>query len=485
MKKPITTAEIRDAYLKFFEEKGCQIWPSSSLVPDDPSLLLTVAGMVQFKPYFLQQKKLDDKYVGTTTTQRCVRTNDIDIIGTDGRHLSFFEMLGNFSFGKYFKREMCAWAWEFSTEVLQLEKDRIYVTVFTDDDEAAQIWEETGVDKSHISRLGEDDNFWTAGATGPCGPCSEMYYDQGKEYGCGSPDCKPGCDCDRFLEYWNLVFTQFDQQEDGSRIPLEKKNIDTGMGLERVAAIMQGVQSNFDTDVLAALVDLGKQLSSLTPKELEEEQNQVSLKIIADHARAIIFMIGDGILPSNEGRGYILRRLIRRSALHGKRLGFQTPFLESYIPKIIELMGKNFPQIKENYSLIQKTLDTEESRFNRTLAHGQKYLNDKLGTLDGKNLSGKDAFTLHDTYGFPLELTQEICNEAQVTVDVESFNKLMEDQKQRARNAREDNAWEEDDNIIESLVNKHPKTEFCGYNNYDTQVRVLDIVQENQVVESA
>lgn len=249
----MTSAEIREKYLKFFESKGCKRMPSSSLIPDDPSLLLTSAGMVQFKPYFLHQKELDPAYIGTTTVQKCVRTNDIDNIG-DARHLSFFEMLGNFSFGCYFKQEMCAWAFEFSTEVLGLPKDKLYFTVFEDDDETIEIWKSLGVAEDHISRLGEDDNFWRAGPTGPCGPCSEIYFDQGPEVGCGSPDCKPGCDCDRFLEYWNCVFTQYDGQEDGTLAPLKTKNIDTGMGLERMAAIMQGVTNNYDTDVLRSLV---------------------------------------------------------------------------------------------------------------------------------------------------------------------------------------------------------------------------------------
>lgn len=257
----MSTAEIREKYLSYFEAKGCKRWPSSSLIPDDPSLLLTSAGMVQFKPYFLQQKQLEAPYVGTTTAQKCVRTNDIDIIGTTGRHLSFFEMLGNFSFGAYFKKEMCAWAYEFSTEVLGLPAERLYFTVYLDDDETIEIWKGLGVPEDHISRLGEEDNFWRAGPTGPCGPCSEIYYDQGEEFGCGSPDCAPGCDCDRFLEYWNLVFTQYDGQEDGSFVPLPKKNIDTGMGLERIAAIMQGVQSNYETDVLRSLVGVGERLT--------------------------------------------------------------------------------------------------------------------------------------------------------------------------------------------------------------------------------
>ena len=281
----MTTAEIRESYLRFFEEKGCKRLPSSSLIPDDPSLLLTSAGMVQFKPYFLHVKEFDPDYIGATTVQKCVRTNDIDIIGTTGRHLSFFEMMGNFSFGKYFKKEMCAWALEYSTDVLELPIEKLYFTVFEDDDETIEIWKSLGVEESHISRLGEDDNFWRAGPTGPCGPCSELYYDQGPEFGCGSPDCAPGCDCDRFLEYWNCVFTQFDGQEDGTLAPLPTKNIDTGLGLERTAAIMQGVQSNYETDVLRSLVGVGERLTgkkydgNMIPGALSPEQANIDLSL--------------------------------------------------------------------------------------------------------------------------------------------------------------------------------------------------------------
>ena len=323
----MTSAEIREKYLSFFESKGCKRLPSSSLIPDDPSLLLTSAGMVQFKPYFLHVKEFDPNYIGATTVQKCVRTNDIDIIGTDGRHLSFFEMLGNFSFGKYFKKEMCTWAMEFSTEVLGLPKEKLYFTVFLDDDETIEIWKSLGVDESHITRLGEDDNFWRAGPTGPCGPCSELYYDQGPEFGCGKEDCGPGCECDRFLEYWNLVFTQYDGQEDGTLAPLPTKNIDTGLGLERMAAIMQGVQGNFETNELRGLISLGEQLSgkkyvgSANTAAIKGEQGAIntSLRIISDHARSVSFMIADGILPSNEGRGYVLRRLLRRHGYNQPR----------------------------------------------------------------------------------------------------------------------------------------------------------------------
>ncbi|HAM15817.1 MAG TPA: alanine--tRNA ligase, partial [Eggerthellaceae bacterium] len=406
----MTTAEIREKYLQFFEGKGCKRMPSSSLIPDDPSLLLTSAGMVQFKPYFLHVKEFDPDYIGSTTVQKCVRTNDIDIIGTTGRHLSFFEMMGNFSFGKYFKKEMCAWALEFSTDVLELPREKLYFTVFENDDETIEIWKSLGVPDDHISRLGEDDNFWRAGPTGPCGPCSELYYDQGPEFGCGKPDCAPGCDCDRFLEYWNCVFTQFDGQEDGTLAPLPTKNIDTGLGLERTAAIMQGVQSNYETDVLRSLVGVGERLSlksydgNMIPGALSPEQAKIdlSLRICADHSRSVSFMIADGILPSNEGRGFVLRRLLRRAVVHGQKLGIEGPFLCEYFEQIIKLMGHVYPEIVDNRELVESVIRSEEERFGRTLHTGQAYLDEALDSIaEGGTLPGDAAFKLHDTYGFP------------------------------------------------------------------------------------
>ncbi len=482
--KPISSAEIREAYLKFFEEKGCQRWPSSSLVPDDPSLLLTVAGMVQFKQYFLQQKHLDSRYVGTTTAQKCVRTNDIDIIGTDGRHLSFFEMMGNFSFGAYFKTEMCAWAYEFSVDVLGLDPERIYVTIFEEDEETAGIWEAVGVPSEHISRLGADDNFWVAGPTGPCGPCSELYYDQGPEVGCGRPDCAPGCDCDRFLEYWNLVFTQFDRQEDGTMVPLEKKNIDTGLGLERMAAIMQGVTSNFDTDILHGLVNVGERLSGSTYGA--DEDADLSLRIMADHSRAIVFMIGDGILPSNEGRGYVLRRLLRRAVRHGRLIGIEGPFLGEFLTAICDEMGAVYPEIVENKALIEKVLLSEEERFNRTIDKGLVYLEEETaGMGDGDTLDGVRAFTLHDTYGFPVELTAEICAEQGIQVDMEGFEREMTAQRERARAARNDEAWTGFGDIFTHIRDTHGPSEFVGYKEDECDAKIVDIIIDGKIVDEA
>lgn len=481
----MTTAQIREKYLKFFEEKGCKRMPSSSLIPDDPSLLLTAAGMVQFKPYFLQQKHLEAPYIGTTTVQKCVRTNDIDIIGTTGRHLSFFEMLGNFSFGEYFKEEMCAWALEFSTEVLGLPMDRLYFTVFEDDDETIEIWKNLGVDPSHISKLGEDDNFWRAGPTGPCGPCSELYYDQGPEVGCGSPDCAPGCDCDRFLEYWNCVFTQYDAQEDGTLVPLPKKNIDTGMGLERIAAIMQGVDNNYDTDILRDLIAVGEDLSHTTYKQ--DPATDLALRIIADHSRAVTFMIADGILPSNEGRGYVLRRLLRRAVMKAHSIGIEGAFLSHYIEKIVELMGSVYPEIVENKELIDRIVLSEEERFGATLKQGQVYLEEALDALDGSVLSGDQAFVLHDTYGFPIEVTQEICADRGITVDEEGFAVCMEEQRARARAANVDDAdaaWSTFGGVYVEVLDKVGPTSFVGYDTLETTSIIEAIVKDGQTVDA-
>ncbi len=484
--KYMTTAEIREAYLSFFERKGCKRMPSSSLIPDDPSLLLTSAGMVQFKPYFLQQKHLDDAYIGATTSQKCVRTNDIDIIGTTGRHLSFFEMLGNFAFGKYFKNEMCAWALEFCLDVLELPKEKLYFTVFEDDDETFDKWLELGVEKSHISRLGEDDNFWRAGPTGPCGPCSEIYFDKGEECGCGSPDCKPGCDCDRYVEFWNCVFTQFDAQEDGSMPELPFKNIDTGMGLERIAAIMQGVNSNYDTDILRSLVGVGERLSGY--EYGKDDKVDLALRIMADHSRAVTFMIADGILPSNEGRGYVLRRLLRRAIMKGNLIGIQGEFINEFVDEIVRLMGDVYPEIVENRELIRRLISSEEQRFGATLHQGKAFLTDELENLKGNVLSGKVAFKLHDTYGFPLEVTTDICGEQGIDVDIDEFNTEMEAQRERARHAGESDAeaaWSTYGGVFAKLLDEHGKTQFVGYDNLETTGKVVALIRKGESIEAA
>lgn len=458
----MTTAEIRSAFLTFFEERGCKLFPSSSLIPDDPSLLLANAGMNQFKQYYQGKKTM--KEIGATSCQKCVRTNDIDIIGSDGRHASFFEMLGNFSFGGVSKRQACAWALELSTEVFHLPIERLYFTVFTEDDETYEIWRSLGIEESHISRLGEDDNFWAAGPIGPCGPCSEIYYDMGEDVGCGRPDCAPGCDCDRFLEYWNLVFTQFDRQEDGSMPELPHRNLDTGMGLERMSAIMQGKTSFFDSDVMQGLIKLGEDVTGVAYVSDDYTGPSRSLRIIADHARSVDFMISDGILPGNEGRGYVLRRLLRRAVFHGRLLGVEGPFLTRFIDEVNVLMGDAYPELLKNAQLVRGIVAAEEERFSKTLDTGRIYLDEALDALEeGAVLDGAAAFKLHDTFGFPIDLTVEIAEGAGHAVDIDGFNREMELQRERARANVKGDAWGSFNDIWVELSDALPATEFTGY----------------------
>ena len=470
--KTMTTAEIRDDFLKFFESKGCKLYPSSSLVPDDPSLLLTNAGMNQFKEYYQGIKTMPE--IGACSCQKCLRTNDIDNIG-DSRHLSFFEMLGNFSFGGYSKADAIAWAWEFITseEHLGLPEDRLYMTVFEDDDEAIELWHSHGVPYEHISRLGADDNFWAAGPTGPCGPCSEIYFDQGPEF----EGEAPGDDGDRYLEFWNLVFTQYDRQEDGSLPDLPHRNIDTGMGLERIAAIMQHKGTNYDGDVLASLIGVGESLSGRTYGD--DARADRSMRIVADHSRAVTFMIGDGILPSNEGRGYVLRRLLRRAVYHGRLLGIQGIFLSTYSSEVMRLMADVYPQLTENKALILSLLRAEEERFNGTLDAGEAKLEAALATLaEGAELPGDVAFQLHDTYGFPIDLTREICESAGHEVDMDGFNACMTEQRERARAHAEQDAWGTFNDVWVALSDKLPATDFVGYEQEEAAATVLAIVSE-------
>ncbi len=478
----MTTAEIRKNFLDFFEDKGCKRYPSSSLIPDDPSLLLSNAGMNQFKEYYQGLKTMSE--IGACSCQKCLRTNDIDNIG-DSRHLSFFEMLGNFAFGGYTKEDAIRWAVEFCTlpEHLGLPMDRLYFTVFTDDDESIALWQKYGADPTHITRLGEEDNFWAAGPTGPCGPCSEIYFDQGKEYGCGSPDCAPGCDCDRYLEFWNLVFTQYDRQEDGSMPDLPHRNVDTGMGLERIAAIMQGQHSNYEGDVLRSLLGVGERLSGKTYGGQAVGADR-SLRIIADHSRAVTFMISDGILPSNEGRGYILRRLLRRAVYHGRLLGITGAFLMEYAHEVTKVMGDVYPALTENAALIDGIISAEEERFNATLDKGEELLNAEIAKLgDGEVLAGEVAFTLHDTYGFPVDLTREVCEAHGRTLDMAAFETAMEEQRERARASANRDAWGTFNNVWTSLSDELEATEFCGYNNdVVDDARVLAIVSDGERV---
>lgn len=478
--KTMTTAEIRDDFLSFFESKGCKRYPSSSLVPSDPSLLLANAGMNQFKEYYQGIKTM--KEIGATSCQKCLRTNDIDNIG-DSRHLSFFEMLGNFSFGGYTKRDACTWAMEFisSPEHLGLPLDRLYFTVFTDDDEAIEIWKSLGVAEDHITRLGEEDNFWAAGPTGPCGPCSEIYFDQGPEF----EGEAPGDDGDRYLEFWNLVFTQFDRQEDGSLPELPHRNIDTGMGLERIAAIMQHEGTNYEGDIMRSLISLGEKLSGKKYHSTDEIDR--SLRILADHSRAVTFMIGDGILPGNEGRSYILRRLLRRAVYHGRLLGIQGTFMAEYAHEVAVLLGAEYPELVEKSALIDGILTAEEERFGATLDAGESKLTAELEQLeDGAQLSGEVAFLLHDTYGFPIDLTREIAANAGHVVDMDAFDAAMTEQRERARKSANRDAWGNAQSIWVALSDRLDETVFDGYDNNELSgVRVVALVQDGQEVESA
>lgn len=477
------SAEIRESFLSYFESKGCKRLPSSSLIPDDPSLLLTSAGMVQFKPVFLGLRDIGT--TRATTVQKCVRTTDIDIIGTTNRHHSFFEMLGNFSFGDYFKSEACAWAYEYSIEVLGFDLDRLWFSIYEDDDEAERIWrDEVGVPADRIVRMGAKDNFWSAGPTGPCGPCSELYYDQGPEVGCGSPDCAPGCDCDRFLEYWNLVFMQYDRDEEGTLTPLPKQNIDTGMGLERVAAILQGVQSNFETDVLRSIMSVAEEVAGVSYGR--SEKTDTSLRILADHARSVTFLIADGVLPSNEGRGYVLRRVLRRAIRHARLLGVEDAFMNRVIDRVVDLMGEAYPEIVEHHDLVRRIVDSEEQRFGQTLRQGLVFLEDAIEQTKSSGsamLDGHFAFTLHDTYGFPLELTSEIATEAGMAVDTEAFDTEMQAQRERGRAAVKDESWNAFGNAFASITAAAGKVEFVGYEKDFADSRVAGIIVDGTSVE--
>jgi len=474
----VKSSEIRESFLSFFESKGARRLPSSSLVPDDPSLLLTTAGMVQFKPVFLGTKDLG--FTRATTVQKCVRTTDIDIIGTTGRHHSFFEMLGNFSFGDYFKSEACAWAYEYSTAVLGLDADKLWYSIYEDDDEAEAIWrDEVGVPAERIVRMGAADNFWSAGPTGPCGPCSELYYDQGPELGCGREDCAPGCDCDRYLEYWNLVFMQYDRAEDGTLTPLPRQNIDTGMGLERIAAILQGVTSNFETDILRAIMTRAEELTGV--KYGGTDRQDTSLRILTDHARAVTFLVADGVLPGNEGRGYVLRRLLRRAVRHARLLGRTEPVMTTLVDTVVDLMGDAYPEIVEHHDLIRRIADSEEQRFSTTLRQGLSFLEQEIESVKagpGEVLDGAKAFTLHDTYGFPVELTAEIAGEHGLEVDMDVFEHEMQAQRERARAAVKDESWTAYGGVLGQVLRENGPTDFVGYEADEAEAVVVALLNE-------
>ncbi len=473
--KPYGVNELRKMFLEFFESKGHLAMKSFSLVPhNDNSLLLINSGMAPLKPYFTGQEIPPRRRV--TTCQKCIRTGDIENIGKTARHGTFFEMLGNFSFGDYFKREAINWTWEFLTEVVGLDAERLYPSVYLEDDEAFDIWnKEIGIPKERIFRFGKEDNFWEHGS-GPCGPCSEVYYDRGEKYGCGKPGCTVGCDCDRYIEVWNDVFTQFDNDGKGNYSELEQKNIDTGMGLERLAAVVQDVDSIFDVDTIRALRD---RVCEISGKEYKKEYKwDVSIRIVTDHVRSATFMISDGIMPTNEGRGYVLRRIIRRAARHGRLLGIEGTFLAALSNTVIEGSKDGYPELEEKKDFIFNVLTQEENKFNKTIDQGLGILNDMEEAIakEGKNmLSGEDAFRLYDTYGFPLDLTMEILEEKGIGVDEEGFKAAMQKQKDTARAARKVTNYMGADVTIYKSIDPAITTEFVGYDhlNYDSEITVL------------
>ena len=473
--KPYGLNELRKMYLDFFESKGHLVMKSFSLIPqNDKSLLLINAGMAPLKPYFTGQEIPPRRRV--TTCQKCIRTGDIENVGKTARHGTFFEMLGNFSFGDYFKHEAIAWSWEFLTKILEIPADRLYPSVYQDDDEAFNIWnKEIGVDKDRIFRFGKEDNFWEHGA-GPCGPCSEIYYDRGEKYGCGKPGCTVGCDCDRYIEIWNNVFTQFNNDGNGNYEELENKNIDTGMGLERLATVMQDVDSIFDVDTIKAIRD---EVCKYANVEYETEyKKDVSIRVITDHIRSVTFMVSDGIMPSNEGRGYVLRRLLRRAARHGRLLGIKGAFLAKLSEVVIRESKDGYPELADKKDYILKLIATEEENFNKTIDQGLSILNDMMAEMEAEKktvLSGENTFKLYDTYGFPIDLTIEILEEKGFTVDEEGFKEAMEVQRQKARDAREETNYMGADVTIYQSIDAAIESKFVGYHDltHDSKVTVL------------
>lgn len=471
-----TGNEIREKFIEFFMAKQHKHFESASLIPDDPTLLLTVAGMVPFKPYFLGQKEAPCPRV--TTYQKCIRTNDLENVGRTARHHTFFEMLGNFSFGDYFKEESIMWSWEFVTEVLKIEKDKLWVTVFTTDDEAEKIWiEKCNFPKERIVRMGESENWWSAGPTGSCGPCSEIHVDLGVEFG-GDENSKIGDEGtdNRYIEIWNLVFTEWNRKEDGSLEPLPKKNIDTGAGLERIAAVVQKKKNNFETDLLFPILE---EAGKITGKKYNESPEiDFSLKVITDHARAVTFLVNDGVIPSNEGRGYILRRILRRAVRHGRLLGYTELFMYRIIDKVVENFETAYPELRKNIENIKKIVKIEEEKFSNTLDQGIQLVNNEIDNLiaNGKNkLDGEISFKLYDTYGFPYELTEEIAQERGILVEKKEFEAKMEEQKEKARSAREVVMEKGQDSFIEEFYDKYGITKFTGYENAKDKAKLLSI----------
>jgi len=484
----MTSNEIREKYLKFFESKGHKITPSASLVPSDPSILLTIAGMVPFKPIFLGQVKSLLKRA--TTSQKCIRTNDIENVGKTARHHTFFEMLGNFSFGDYFKEDAIKWAWEFFTEVIGFPEEKLWVSIFKDDDESYDIWHNLiGLPEKRIVRLGEEDNFWKVGPTGPCGPCSEIYIDLGEEKA-SKGGGGVGVD-ERYLELWNLVFMQYNREKDGSLTPLPKQNIDTGLGLERIASVLQKADTDFETDLFLPIIKYVAQNASIKYKE--DKKKDLALKVIADHIRALVFMISDGIVPSNEGRGYVLRMLLRRAFRYGKVINYNQPFLYEVAPVVINLMKEVYPEIYKEENRIYQVILAEEKRFQETLNIGIQILDNLKAGLKQKNkdkLSGRDAFKLYDTYGFPLELTRDILEEDGYGIEEDDFKNEMKIQRERSRESwAKTKASAEDDKINQKLyldiLKKRGETEFIGYDSVEVKSKVIAITKDDKLVDKA
>ncbi len=479
--------EIREKYLSFFESKEHLRMNSFSLVPNnDKSLLLINSGMAPLKPYFTGQQIPPKKRV--TTCQKCIRTGDIENVGKTARHGTFFEMLGNFSFGDYFKKEVIPWAWEFFTEVLKIPAERLYVSVYQDDDEAFDIWNKNvGIPAEKIFRMGKEDNFWEHGV-GPCGPCSEIYYDKGEEYGCGKPDCTVGCDCDRYTEIWNLVFTQFCKEDDGSYSDLDHPNIDTGMGLERLAAVMQNVNSIFDVDTVKAIRDAVCKIAGVEYNK--DYKTDVSIRVITDHIRSVTFMVADGVLASNEGRGYVLRRLLRRAARHGKLLGIERKFLSDLCRVVIENSKGAYPELEEKKDYIYKIITVEEERFYETINQGMEIIKQKIDEIKndkGNNVfSGSESFKLYDTYGFPIDLLKEILEEEEIEIDEEGFLREMEAQKNRARAAREENTYMGAEETVFHQLPVDMKSDFTGYDCLiEKDSKILAVIADDAVSETA
>ncbi|MEG1244339.1 MAG: alanine--tRNA ligase, partial [Oscillospiraceae bacterium] len=473
--------EIREKFLSFFESKGHLRLPSFSLVPQaDKSLLLINSGMAPMKKYFTGEIVPPKNRV--TTCQKCIRTPDIERVGKTARHGTYFEMLGNFSFGNYFKHEATAWAWEFCTKVMEMPIDKIFISIYEDDDETFEIWtKEIGVAPDHIVRLGKEDNFWEHGA-GPCGPCSELHFDRGIEHGCGSPDCAVGCDCDRFVEFWNLVFTQFENDGKNNYTPLAKPNIDTGMGLERLACISQNVDNLFEVDTVQNIMKHIMHIADV--KYHDNDKSDVSLRVITDHIRSTTFMISDGVMPSNEGRGYVLRRLLRRAARHGRLLGIDHAFLADVAETVIMENASAYPNLVDKHDFIIKIIQSEEESFEKTIDTGMQLLSEMIENAKSNVLSGEDAFKLSDTFGFPIDLTKEILGEKSMTVDEDKFSQLVAEQRQRARAARKDagaDAWKGTGNAAEALS----ATKFLGYTSLKSQAKLEAIIVNGEKVETA